>query len=76
MTRHAWSPSMLEEFRRREIVRAAREAGEARGPVVYDPPRRRKGRYPHGGNSETIMRNRVLRAQSFGTWDGGNSYDA
>ena len=67
---------MLEEFRRREIVRAAMLADEARSPIAYDPPRRRKCRYPRGGNSEMIMRNRVLRAQSFGTWDGGNTYDA
>lgn len=28
--------------------------------------RARRGRYPGPGNSETIMRNRVLRAKSFG----------
>ena len=47
-----WSSSMLEEFRRREIVRASREAEEARGPIVYDPPRRRKCRRLRDGDQE------------------------
>ncbi len=55
-----------EELRRRETVARKMSEDDARGPVVYDPPMRRKGRYPSGGNSATIMRNRVLRAQSFG----------
>lgn len=60
-----------EELRRRAIVRAKIEEDEKRGPFVYEPPRRRRGRYPGPGNSETIMRNRVLRAASFGlTHDG------
>ncbi len=60
-----------EEARRRAIVRAAIVAMDARGPVVYEKPGKRRGRYPGPGNSETIMRNRVLRAATFGlTHDG------
>lgn len=33
--------------------------------------RRGHGRYPGPGNSTTIMRNRVLRAQSFGLYHDG-----
>lgn len=55
-----------EEERRRAIVRAKMAEDEARGPFVYETPGKRRGRYPGAGNSETIMRNRVLRARFFG----------
>lgn len=64
-----------ERDRIRAIVRAKREEDEARGPLIYDLPRKRKGRYPHAGNSETIMRNRILRAASFGLNYGYNTYE-
>ena len=32
----------------------------------YDRRERKHRAYPTGGNSETIMRNRILRAESFG----------
>ena len=66
---------IAERDRIRAIVRAKMDEDEVRGAVVYDPPRRRKGRYPSGGNSETIMRNRILRAKSFGLDYGYNTYE-
>lgn len=57
-----------EEIRRREIVRAKMAEDAARVPDfdAPEPKSRRRGRYPRAGNSESIMRNRVLRAASFG----------
>lgn len=62
-----------EAARRLEIVRAKLLEDDARGPGFYGlvVKTQRRGRYPAPGNSETIMRNRVLRARSFGlTHDG------
>lgn len=63
-----------EDRQRLETVRAKMAEDAARtvsGAFTYEKPAGRRGRYPGPGNSETVMRNRVLRAASFGlTHDG------
>ena len=68
--------AIAERDRIRAIVRASLDSS----PVAIKPEtererRRRRRGLPMAGGSERIMRNRILRAQSFGLTYGDNRYE-